>query len=249
MRKIATSISIFLMVISAFAAGTKRPEHPLSVSSNFAVVPSMANVPGLFGAVWKTKVELYNPTATAYSVQVTLYDNTGKLKEATIDLAAGQLRSYENFLSDVFSFGGAGAVKFDGGSDDNQFVLNAAVYTDTANGRYITPVPALIYDASSLQSYSLGITVDSSARTNIGAFNPSSSANVVTANLFDPSGSVVSTLTLTLAPQGWNQISIPTTVSGGYVEFKPTLPAYCYAVVVNNTSNDGNFVEATEFAP
>jgi hypothetical protein len=209
----------------------------------------MANVPGLFGAVWKTRVGLYNPTTTAYSIQVTLYDTSGKAKEASIDMAAGQFRSYENFLSDVFSFGGAGAVKFDAGSDDNQFVLNAAVYTDTPNGKYITPVPALIYDASSVQSYSLGITVGSSARTNIGAFNQSSSANAVTANLFDASGSLVSTLTLTLAPQGWNQISVPSTVSGGYIEFKPTSPAYCYAVVVDNTSNDGDFIEAAEFAP
>jgi len=249
MRKVATIFFFLLMGLNAFAARPERAPRSLSFSSNFALVPSMANVPGLFGAVWKTRVGLYNPTATAYSVQVTLYDTSGKVKETTIEMAAGQFRSYENFLSDVFSFGGAGAVKFDAGSDENQFVLNAAVYTDTANGRYITPVPALIYDASNLQSYSLGVTVGSGARTNIGAFNQSSSANTVTANLFDASGTLVSTLTLTLGPQAWNQIAVPSTVSGGYIEFKPTLPAYCYAVVVDNTSNDGNFVEATEFAP
>lgn len=246
MKKVTPSLLIFLMAFNIFAANPKGPKKSFSFASNFAVVPTMANVPGLFGAVWKTKVELFNPTTSDYSIQATLYDKTGQLQQKTIDLSAGQLRSYQNFLSDVFGFGGAGAVKFDSGSDQNQFVLNAEVYTDTANGRYITPVPGLVFDASNSVSYSLGITVDSNNRTNIGAFNYSSSANIVTAELYDSSGALVTTLTLTLAPDAWNQVAVPNNVSGGFIEFTPTLPAFCYAVVVNNTSNDGDFVQAVE---
>jgi hypothetical protein len=246
MKKVVPSLLIFLMACDVFAAGTRRPKQSFSFASNFAVVPSMANVPGLFGAVWKTKVDLFNPTASNYSIQATLYDKTGQLQQKTIDLSAGQLKTYQNFLSDVFGFGGAGAVKFDSGSDQNQFVLNAEVYTDTANGRYITPVPGLVFDASNSVSYSLAVTVDSNNRTNIGAFNSSSSTNIVTAELYDSSGALVTTLTLTLAPDAWNQVAVPNNVSGGFIKFTPTLPAFCYAVVVNNTSNDGDFIQAVE---
>jgi hypothetical protein len=244
MKKVATPLAILLIALNGLGAGPKRSAQLFS--SSFAVVPSTANVPGLFGAVWKTQVELFNPTTSTYSVQVSLYDKTGKVKEVSIDMAAGQVRNYANFLSDVFSYSGAGALKFDSGSDQNQFVLDASVYTDTANGRYITPVAALNFDASNFASYSLGIIIDSSARTNIGAFNQTPSANTVTAELYDSSGTLVNTFTLTLASQGWNQVAISSNVTGGYIKFIPTLPAYCFAVVVNNTSNDGNFIQAAE---
>jgi|RhiMetdeSRZDD1v2_1073273.scaffolds.fasta_scaffold19928_4 hypothetical protein len=246
MKRVTPFLLVCLMALNIFAASPQRPRQAFSFASNFAVVPSMANVPGLFGAVWKTKVELFNPTASDYSIQAALYDKTGKVDEKTITITAGQLRSYQNFLSDVFGFGGAGAVKFDSGSDQNQFVLNAEVYTDTANGRYITPVPGLVFDASNSVSYSLGVSVDSNNRTNIGAFNDSSSPNTVAAEVYDSSGTLVTTLTLNLAPNAWNQIAVPSNVSGGFIEFTPTLPAFCYAVVVNNTSNDGDFVQAAE---
>jgi len=248
MKRVTPSSLILLLALNVFAAGPRQPKRSFSFASNFAVVPSMANLPGLSGAVWKTKVELFNPSASDYSIQASLYDKTGKLQDKTIDLAAGQLKSYPNFLSDIFGFGGAGAVKFNSGGDQNQFVLNAEVYTDTANGRYITPVPGLAYDASNSKSCSLGVTVDSNNRTNIGAFNYSSSSNIVNAELYDSTGTLVTTLTLTLAPDAWNQVVVPNSVSGGFIEFTPTLPAFCYAVVVNNTSNDGDFIQAVEVA-
>ena len=246
MKKVVPCLLIVFMALDLIAARSKEPKPSFSFASNFAVVPSTANIPGLFGAVWKTKVEFLNPTGSNYSIQATLYDKTGQLQQKTIDLASGQLRTYPNFLLDVFGFSGAGAVKFDSGSDQNQFVLNAEVYTDTANGRYITPVPGLSYDASNSISYSLGVSVDANNRTNIGALNDSSSANTITAEVYDSSGSLIATLTLALAPNAWNQIAVPNNVSGGFVKFTPTLPAFCYAVAVNNVSNDGDFIPGVE---
>src|SRR5207249_430584 len=156
----------------------------------------MANVPGLFGAVWKTKVALLNPTAFSYPIQVTLYDKTGKVKETNVNMSSGQVRNYDNFLSDLFSYGGAGTVKFDsqsipGGSDSNQFVVNAEVYTDSSKGRYSTSVASYIYPAADSEAYSPGISVSSSFRTNIGCFNDSSSLNEVQADLYDSSNNLV----------------------------------------------------------
>jgi len=41
-------------------------------------------------------------------------------------------------------------------------------------------------------------------------------------------------------------VAVPTNLLGGFIEFTPTLPAFCYAVVVNNVSNDGDFIQAVE---
>ena len=56
---------------------------------------------------------------------------------------------------------------------------------------------------------------------------------------------------LNLPAKGWSQIGINDTVSGGYIKWRPqTLSSsYCYAVVVDNTSNDGTFIPALSYIP
>jgi len=54
---------------------------------------------------------------------------------------------------------------------------------------------------------------------------------------------------LMLLPKGWGQIPITTVVSNGYIQFEPSAEAVCYAVVVDNATNDGNFITAVEYAP
>jgi hypothetical protein len=38
-------------------------------------------------------------------------------------------------------------------------------------------------------------------------------------------------------------------VSNGNVQFDPTDSAVCYAVVVDNATNDGRFISAAEYKP
>ncbi len=254
MKKYLVAVVLVFLGFTGFAADTKPPRKSLSFASSFVVVPVMANLPGLFGAVWRTKVSLLNPAAFPYSIQATLFDKTGKVGDVTIDMSAGQTRNYDNFLADIFSYSGAGTVKFDsqnlpGGSDNNQFVVDAQVYTDSVNGRYNTSVPSNIFTASGSDAYSPGISVSSGSRTNIGCFNDSSSANQVLAELYDSSNALIVTLVIDLVAQGWNQTSVPNLVSGGHVKFRPAQAAYCYAVVVDNTSNDGSFIQAAEYLP
>ena len=43
--------------------------------------------------------------------------------------------------------------------------------------------------------------------------------------------------------------AVTATVVGGYVQFDPTEAAVCYAVIVDNATNDGRFLAATEYKP
>ena len=108
----------------------------------------------------------------------------------------------------------------------------------------------LEFAGSSSRSFAPGITVDSNTRTNIGCFDQSGAANSVKATILDNTGKqIIGTVTLNLAANGWGQTAVTTIVSGGYAQFDPSDSAVCYAVVVDNSTNDGRFVSAAEYKP
>ena len=256
MRKIMMWVLAFAALLPrvAVAKDTASVRNAIEVASTSVVVPSVANVTGLTGSVFRTRISLFNPTAFTYPIQATFHDVSGNMSKVNITMAASQMRVYDNFLGDVFGTTGAGSVRFEsrqitGGSPNFQFVVNAEVWTIVSSGRYGTSVATLIGGASTSDSYSAGIRVDSDFRSNIGCFNDSASSNTVVADVFDGSNNLVTTVTLAVPPNAWAQTTVPATLSAGYVRFRPSQPAYCFAVVVNNTTNDGHFIPATEFTP
>ena len=148
---------------------------------------------------------------------------------------------------------GAGGATFQspdsaGGTHNNRFIVSAEVRT--TGGRFGTTVPALEFAGSSSRSFSPGITVDTNTRTNVGCFNQANAANKVKATVFDATGKLVlGSVELNLAANAWGQTGISTIVSGGYVQFDPADAAVCYAVVVDNSTNDGRLVPAAEYLP
>ena len=257
MKKMSLVLVLLLLLIPAYAAELTPPTAQVSAASPQITVPTMANTPGALGGIFKTKVVVFNPTAFAYPIQVTLYSINGLVDQKIINMSANQIRNYENFLEDVFAFTGAGAVNFDslsipGGNVNHLFLVNSEVYIDGPNGRFKTVVMnGIPLDPVSpgTNAYSTGISVDSSNRVNIGCFNASSLANIVVAEVYDSSNQLLKTVSITLTGGSWNQVPLGTTVTGGYIIWKPTTIAYCYAVVVNNASNDGSFIPAANYAP
>ncbi|HXH37909.1 MAG TPA: hypothetical protein VNN08_04740 [Thermoanaerobaculia bacterium] len=239
----------FVITTSAFSQHVRE----LSFASDSQTVPVMANVPGE-GGTFQSYLAIFNPTSSAYSVTATLYDVSGTKHTAQIPLAAGELKTYTNFLDAVFNgFSGGGAVTFvspdsTGGTRNNRFILSTEVRT--AGTRFSTSIPVLEFAGSSSRSFAPGITVDSSSRTNVGCFDQSGSANSVKATILDNTGKLtLGSVTLTLAANGWGQTAVNTVVSGGIVQFDPSGSAVCYAVVVDNSTNDGRFISAAEYQP
>jgi hypothetical protein len=199
-------------------------------------------------------VALFNPTASAYSVQVSLWDAVGVKHDAVITLAAGEVKTYTNFLDAVFQgYTGGGAVTFRssdsaGGTRNNRFIIDAEVRT--SGTRFGTSVPALEFAGTSSRSFSPGVTVGAAARTNIGCFDQSGSPNSIKVTILDGSGTqILGTQTINLGANAWSQTSVPTIVTNGTVQFDPSDSAVCYAVVVDNSSNDGRFIMASEYRP
>jgi hypothetical protein len=241
-------------VVATPAFSQARPELGVSFASDSLTVPVMINASGAAGATFATYAALMNPTSKAFPVTATLFDNGGNRTQKTITLAAGELKSYQNFLNDVFAYSGLGTVRFQsgaevGGSTDNLFILSAEIYTTASGVRFGTSLPTLEFPGTDSRSFSVGVTVDASNRANVGCFNESKVANAVTATVFDGTGAQVTTLQLQLGPNTLGQRAVNVAVSGGYVRFDPSGPASCYAVVANNTTNDARFIPAVEYTP
>ncbi len=243
-----------VLTMPAFAQTARRPSTT-SFASDLQTVPVMANTTGVNGATFQTYVSIANPTSSTFAVDATLYDANGTEHHATISLAGGEVKTYTNFLGTVFNYTGGGAVTFEspesaGGQHNNRFIVNAEVWTTTNGGRYGTSISTLEFAGTASRSFSPGITVDSSTRTNVGCFNQSESANHVKATVLDATGKLtLGSVDLNLAANGWGQTAIPTIVSNGSVQFDPSDSAVCYAVVINSATNDGRFISSAEYTP
>jgi hypothetical protein len=246
-------LAAFALAVASMPALAQSPRRPAGhdFASDMQTVPVMANTAGLGGALFQSYVAIFNPTASAFPVNVSFYDGSGVKHDAVITLAAGELKTFANFLDEVFHATGGGAVTFQapdstGGTHNNRFIISTEVRT----GRYSTTVPALEFAGSSSRSFAAGVSVDATSRTNVGCFNQSDGLNVVKATLFDKSGTqTLGSVTLNLAPNAWGQTAVNAIVSGGYVQFDPGDNAVCYAVVVDNSTNDGRFISAAEYRP
>jgi hypothetical protein len=247
MKRLFCLAALAVMTISAYSQSTLPKPRALDFASDFQTVPVMANTTGAGGAPFQTYVALLNPTAVAYNVEVTLYDAAGAEHEQMISLAAGELKTWTNFLDAVFHATGGGAVTFRTESPAQRFVVNTEI---RSGGHFGTSVPALEFAGTDSRSFSPGITVGTNSRTNVGCFNQADAANSIKATVRDASGTLtLGSITLNLRANAWGQTALTTIVSGGYVQFDPSDAAVCYAVVVDNGTNDGRFIPAAEYRP
>src|SRR5687768_17110890 len=156
-------ILLFALALPAFSAARVRP---LDFASDFQTLPVVANVTGVGNARFISYVALLNPTSTAFPVDATLYEPSGNTRSATITLAAGEQKSYVNFLETAFGYSGGGAVTFRSANPARRFIVTSEVRTG-ADGAYTTPVPPLEFAGTNSRSYATGISVDATWRTNI----------------------------------------------------------------------------------
>ena len=233
------------------------------------VVPTMANSPGRYGAYFKTRVVIYNPTEFSYRIQATLYGPKGEVESKYLQVEPNEYWNWENFLDQVFGYRGAGAVRFDswldppGGSSDFEFSVYAAVYTDSTNGRYST----LVVDGEGAEDINIGtsatvddgrrivspgLTSNADQRINIGLFNPSRSEITVFASVGDETGEVAEIIPLQVPGRSWAQKPVTAKFENGVIGWgcaQSYCNAYPWVVTVDNQSNDGVLTQPIVYSP
>jgi hypothetical protein len=237
---------------SSRAARTAEGIAPLAVGAvSHLLLPTSANVNGLFGSVYKTKVSVFNAVNAFYDVRVGLSDRRGEIAHVSVSLAPGQTITFNNILADLFGYTGGGAIDLDSGNTGFTFVVNSQVYVDTPGGRYTTAVQFaddLGAITPSRPGFVVGVSVNSLRRTNVGCASNTSVPQTISFQGFDANNFAVgSPLTFTLAGFGWDQFGANFFLTNGGIQITTTGNAVCYAVEVDNTSNDGTFQLATPF--
>ncbi len=134
-------------------------------------------------------------------------------------------------------------------------VVTSEVYVDGPNGRFSTATDTwtiLDFLGSTSFDWTTGVRVDSRTRANLACSNASYSASIVRVALYHPTspGPMLKEYQLTLLPWSWQQIPVDVAVDGGTLLWRPYGgEAFCYAVNVDNVSNDGTFLGRATFVP
>jgi len=215
------------------------------------LLPTSTNLTGQQGAVYKTRVSIFNASSYDYSVRVGLRTQLGEVSVQNIFIRPGLTLTFNDFVTNVFNLTGAGAIDFDSGDPDYLFLVNAQVYVDTSAGRYTTSVPSIDELGATTDirpGLVVGFSVNSAFRTNVGCASTTSAPQTVTFSVFNASNKAVGKpYTLALAGLGWDQLVLSAPVTNGGLLVETTGSAVCYAVEVNNVSNDGTFLLAVPY--
>ena len=240
--------AVIVLCLSVFAETAIPDRERLEVGNALfwqSVIPATANSPGRFGAHYKTRVVIFNPTSRDYSIAARLYGGNGPISRRDISIDSGQYLVWDNFLGEVFDYTGGGAVWLRAPGEDDQFYMTAEVFTDSPNGRFSTTVVNGIiptFVRSTEPDFNVGITVNQDRRTNIGVWNWDTKPSSVEAKVFDASGMLVQTIGFELKGEAWQQKTISTPLENGHVRWEingESEAHYFYAVEVDNQSNDG----------
>lgn len=248
------------------AAGDRRPLGPESRSGirtmgapsalavgavSHLLLPTSANVNGAYGAVFKTKVSIFNAVNATYQIRMGLSTTNGEIDARSLTIYPGETVTFNNVLQDVFGYYGGGAIDLDSQDQNHVFIVNSQVYVDTVAGRYTTAVQ-FADDLGAIvparPGFVVGVSVNGSFRTNIGCASNSSHDQTVTFRAYDANYNLVgSPFSFTLKAWGWAQYAYTGSLANGGIYITATQNAVCYGVEVHNTSNDGTFQLATPF--
>ncbi len=252
-RSILAGGLLLLAGLSApLGAAELRSSSPTVVGAvSHLLLPTSANVNGQFGSVYKTKVSIFNASRFDYSIRAGLSDQTGEIVVRSIPIRANETVTFDNILADVFNYAGGGAIDLDSRNGEYLFIVSAQVYVDTGNARYTTSVQFaddLGAITASRPGFIVGISVNSNFRVNIGCASNTSSRQTVTFRVYDRDYNLLGPASsFELAGYGWGQYGVNVPVTNGGITIQINGNAVCYAVEVNNVSNDGTYQLAVPF--
>src|ERR1044071_4534990 len=99
MKRLLCLVALLSIAAMPALSAPARRVSPANFASDFQTLPAVANVTGAGGAVFQTYVSIMNPTPMAFPVEVSLFDSNGTRRDATINIAAGELKTFDNFLA------------------------------------------------------------------------------------------------------------------------------------------------------
>jgi hypothetical protein len=226
--------------------------------------PVIANLPGQAGTTFVTDVRVLNTGSSEATVMVDYYregagGQSSPTASATVSIAAGQQLVVPDIVQNVFGLSGEkGGVII---TADQPITAGARIYNDqvaAGNGTLGQYQPGLVLshgwpagNVIFLQNVDAG--AGEGFRSNIGWFNPNSSAVNVTFTAYDTSGSMIDSITATAGPFEMQQVNVGALFSdlGGYGDHYISYSTgggqnlFVYGSVVDNVNGDASYIAAT----
>lgn len=242
--------------IALLKAQAPRKRAQQDIGSGWVIVPTAANAGGQYGSTFKTRVTVFgmpgSSTATGIPMKIYALTPTGP-RSVSYVLPAGVNKTWENALQEIFGYSGAAAILFDTDSLYDDLFVTAEVYTDSPNGRFSTAVETLtILDSigSTYVDLTVGVTAGGNFRANIGCSSDSYGKSTTIATVYGADGYKIKAFIFDVPAYGWNQVPVDVTVNRGAILWQSTGSyTYCWAVNVDNTSNDGTYLGRTTYVP
>jgi PKD repeat protein len=250
--------------VSLYAANSANSSTALKSISVASLPPyrslisAAAQQNGIGGTSWRTELSLFNAGTQGASVTALFIPAAGgTMVTRTIFLSPRQSMIYANTLLDLFGIAnGAGAVAVEATSAGSaaQLRITSRTFTNGSLGTYGQSVPDVKSGDLSTTLYLTGIQSNTSYRTNIGLVNRGNSDVGATLMLFDANGSTVSTASVTIPANNFQQSSLssffPETAGRSYnaLSMRVTTSASdvvtAYASILDNLSQDPVYVQA-----
>ncbi|HEX7831196.1 MAG TPA: PKD domain-containing protein, partial [Thermoanaerobaculia bacterium] len=174
-----------------------------------SLVSVAAQTGGVGGTSWRTEITLFNAGTSGASVSlVYLPTGGGNVLSNSLFLSPKQSVTYANALLDVFGIAnGAGAVTVEAASAGTvaNLRLTSRTFTTGATGTYGQAVPEVASNELADTLYIAGIESTSAYRTNVGLVNRATSAVSAAIALIDATGNTLSTRTISLPANSFQQ--------------------------------------------
>ncbi len=242
---------------TAFPGGEVR--GPLAAANEYDI-PVAGRVTNGLGQTFVTDVRVFNPSYAASAVALVEYLTGGAT--ATASLVVNLAPRGTAVLDDIGGSGGLNVSGTIGGlriSSASQLVATSRIYADlraSGKGTLGQFVPAQPRGnglrRGVLPQLSNHADLSSGLRTNLGFFNPNSSAVTVRLELHDGTGAIIGQNVITLAALSQQQNGIGlyfpgvdfTNASNLTMSFDAAAPIFAYGAVNDNVSADSSFVAA-----
>jgi photosystem II stability/assembly factor-like uncharacterized protein len=236
------------------------PWHKLSAGTSVYCIPSGAHAAGAAGTNWRTDAEVKNAgSATAsYTISLLKRDtNNSSPQTATFSIEPGQSTRFEDIMDSVFSFSGAGALRFTASS--GSLLLTSRTYNDQPQGTYGQFVPGYFdHEAFSYGEEARLIHLSHSPdkasgyRTNLGLINVTGDTLLLEVDLYSGGTRLGSLRSVWLQAYELRQIDkvfeqvTSAEVDDGYIVVNASNRGrfLAYASVIDNSSGDPVFIPA-----
>jgi putative membrane protein len=279
-QQLMTNPGNFYIVANTSQYSTGAIRAQVASVMNELFFPVTGSVAGAGDAHWETDIQIFNASWSSPAT-VTMHflptgqanaTTSGTMSSGTVAVVTIPPRGTSNFtgaMQQLFNLSSSlGTLHL---ISDQPIVASARIYNDqrsSGRGTSGQSIPAMTRCDAVARGILAGLSgttaggnatpgsAGTAMRTNIGFFNPNSTAVTVNFNLGSETGASIGTRTITLQPFMHMQMPLSgstglfanqsASTSAGTATFQASAPIFAYASLIDNTSGDTSFVKAQE---